>query len=303
MQHSKSIQPPFLKPGDFVGIVAPARKISEEELLPSVKILQSWGLRVKLGKHIYSAYHQFAGKDEVRRLDFQSMLDDAEIKAIFSARGGYGALRIIDDLDFTLLKKQPKWIVGYSDVTVFHSHIHKNTSIETLHATMPINFGKDAESLALLKSALFGEVLSYKIPAHSLNRTGESSGIIVGGNLSLLYALASTPSEIYTQDKILFLEDLDEYLYHIDRMMMQLKRGGKLVNLKGLIIGSFSEMKDNAIPFGKTAEEIIMDAVKEYNYPVCFGFPAGHADKNFPLFMGRKVKLSVMEQVSVEFAL
>jgi muramoyltetrapeptide carboxypeptidase len=301
MPNLKLISPPFLKPGDSVGIVAPARKISETELLSSVKILQNWGLKVKLGKHIYSSFNQFAGKDEVRLQDFQAMLDDTEVKAIFSARGGYGALRIIDSLDFTLFQKHPKWIVGYSDVTVFHSHIHTHTGIETLHATMPINFEKDAESLILLKKALFGEAPNYTLPSHPLNRNGESKGIIVGGNLSLLYALASTPSDIETKDKILFLEDLDEYLYHIDRMMMQLKRGGKLAHLKGLIVGSFSEMKDNTVPFGKTAEEIIQDAVQEYNYPVCFNFPAGHGNKNFPLFMGRSASLSVKQEVSLSF--
>jgi len=301
MQHSKSIRPSFLKQGDYVGIVAPARKISEEELLPAIRLLQSWGLNVKLGKHIYSTDYQFAGNDETRRHDFQAMLDNAEIKAIFSARGGYGAVRIIDKLDFSLFKRHPKWIVGYSDVTVFHSHIHKHTGVETLHCTMPINFEKDTESLQLLKKALFGEPLSYNYDNLLLNRAGEAEGVLVGGNLSLLYALAATPSDIDTDGKILFLEDLDEYLYHIDRMMMQLKRSGKLAKLKGLVIGSFSEMKDNTVPFGKTAEEIIADAVKEYNYPVCFGFPAGHGQKNYPLFLGRTAKLTVGKKVELSF--
>jgi muramoyltetrapeptide carboxypeptidase len=301
MQHLKNMRPPFLKQGDYVGIVAPARKISEAELLPSIKILQSWGLKVKLGKHIYAAQHQFAGNDDIRRTDMQTMLDDAEVKAIFSARGGYGIVRIIDGLDFSFFKKHPKWICGYSDVTVFHSHVHMHTGIETLHCTMPINFDKDAESSALLKKALFGGTLSYKCHANSLNKNGEGEGIIVGGNLSLLYALASTPSDIDTQDKILFLEDLDEYLYHIDRMMIQLKRAGKLSGLKGLIVGSFSEMKDNTISFGKTAEEIIADTVKEYGYPVCFGFPAGHDNRNYPIFLGRKAKLSVAKEASLSF--
>jgi len=301
MQHSKSIRPSFLKQGDCVGIVAPARKISEAELLPSIKILQGWGLNVKLGKHIYAVDKQFAGSDDKRRHDFQAMLDDAEVKAIFSARGGYGAVRIIDALDFSLFKKYPKWIVGYSDVTVFHSHIHAHTGIETLHSTMPINFEKDSESLQLLKNALFGEAISYNYDSNSMDREGEGEGILVGGNLSLLYALASTPSDINTEGKILFLEDLDEYLYHIDRMMMQLKRGGKLAKLKGLVIGGFSEMKDNTVPFGKTAEEIIMDAVKEYSYPVSFGFPAGHGQKNYPLFLGRTAKISVGKKVELSF--
>jgi muramoyltetrapeptide carboxypeptidase len=301
MQQPKSIRPPFLKQGDCVGIVAPARKISEAELLPAIKLLQGWGLKVKLGKHIYAINNQFAGTDDIRCADMQAMLDDTDIKAIFSARGGYGAARIIDGLDFSLFKKHPKWVAGYSDVTVFHSHIHKHCSTETLHCTMPINFEKDEESTGLLKKALFGEVLDYTFKSQPLNRVGEVEGQLMGGNLSLLYALASTPSDINTDGKILFLEDLDEYLYHIDRMMMQLKRGAKLAKLNGLVIGSFSEMKDNTIPFGKTAEEIIADAVKEYDYPVCYGFPAGHGQKNYPLYFGREASLKVGNKVSLSF--
>lgn len=301
MENTAGIRPPFLKKGDSVGIVAPARKISEEELLPSIKILESWGLNVTLGKHIYATCNQFAGDDDARCADFQAMLDNPDIKAIFSARGGYGAVRIIDKLDFSRFKQHPKWITGFSDVTVFHSHIHRHLGIETLHSTMPINFEKDAESLRLLNHALFGEPFAYNFPAMPLNKNGECKGILVGGNLSLLYALASTPSDIDTNGKILFLEDLDEYLYHIDRMMMQLKRSGKLAGLSGLLVGSFSEMKDNTVPFGKTAEEIIADAAKEYGYPVCFGFPAGHGLKNYPLFFGRRIALSVEQDCNLNF--
>jgi muramoyltetrapeptide carboxypeptidase len=285
--------PPFLKPGDCIGIVAPARKISADELNSAVKQLESWGLKVKSGKHIYSTFNQFAGTDGERLADMQQMLDDKEVKAIISARGGYGSVRIIDKLDFTNFCQCPKWIAGFSDITVFHNHIQTHFGIQTLHCTMPINFGKDAESTGLLRKALFGELSEYKTEVHPLNRKGKSTGTLCGGNLSLLYALASTPSDIGTTGKILFLEDLDEYLYHIDRMMMQLKRAGKLSHLSGLVIGSFSDMKDNTIPFGKTAEQIILDAVQEYKYPVCFGFPAGHGLKNFPLYMGRKVELTV----------
>jgi muramoyltetrapeptide carboxypeptidase len=226
----------------------------------------------------------------------QQMLDNPEVKAIIAARGGYGSVWVIDKLDFTKFCNNPKWFAGFSDITVFHSHIHKHFAIETLHSTMPINFGKDSESTELLRKALFGELKEYHVDTHSSNRKGKSSGILCGGNLSVLYSLASTPSDINTSGKILFLEDLDEYLYHIDRMMMQLKRSGKLENLNGLILGGFSEIKDNAIPFGKTAEQIILDAVQEYNYPVCFGFPAGHGAKNFPLYLGRNAELSVDEE-------
>ena len=301
MPDKKLITPSYLKSGDCIGIIAPARKISAEELEPAIKILESWGLRVKLGKHIYSTYNQFAGTDEERCADLRAMLNDTEVKAVIAARGGYGEVRIIDMLDFSEFKKYPKWIVGYSDVTVLHNHIHSHTGIETLHATMPINFNKDLESTDLLKKALFGESLSYRFDSNKQNRQGEANGVLVGGNLSLLYALAATPSDIDTKGKILFLEDLDEYLYHIDRMMMQLKRSGKLSGLKGLVIGSFSEMKDNTVPYGKTAEQIILEAVSEYNYPVCFDFPAGHGNKNYPLYFGREVQLSVKEKTSLKF--
>jgi len=293
MTKTNLIAPPFLKSGDYIGIVAPARKISADELSIAVRQLESWGLKVKLGKHIYSVSHQFSGTDDERTVDMQQMLEDKEVKAIIAARGGYGSVRIIDKLDFTKFRQTPKWIAGFSDITVFHSHIQTHFGVQTLHSTMPFNFGKDAESTDLLRKALLGEVNEYKIEAQPINKKGKSSGILCGGNLSLLYALAATPSDIETRGKILFLEDLDEYLYHIDRMMMQLKRSGKLAHLNGLIIGSFSEMKDNIIPFGEIAEQIILESVKEYNYPVCFGFPAGHGIKNFPLYMGRNVELVV----------
>jgi len=301
MTKANLIVPPYLKPGDCIGIVAPARKISADELTPAIKELESWGLKVKLGKHIYAALHQYAGTDEERAANMQQMLDDKEVKAIISARGGYGSVRIIDKLDFTKFRQKPKWMAGFSDITVFHNHIQTHFGIETLHSTMPFNFGKDPESTGLLRKALWGELNEYKTETHPLNRKGKSRGILCGGNLSLLYALAGTPSDIDTTDKILFLEDLDEYLYHVDRMMMQLKRSGKLSHLKGLIIASFSEMKDNTIPFGKTVEQIILEAVGEYKYPVCFGFPAGHGVKNFPLYLGRNVELNVGDKTSLKF--
>ncbi len=294
------IQPPYLKKGDTIGIIACARKISREEMDPAVAILKSWGLEVVLGKNVFNTDCQFSGTDAERAEDLQTMLNDVSIKAVISARGGYGTMRIIDKIDFTAFKKNPKWLVGYSDITVLHSHIH-TLGIETLHATMPINFHKDAEALESLHKALFGEKINYEISSHPLNRKGIAEGELVGGNLSLLYALAGSSSDIVTTGKILFIEDLDEYLYHIDRMMMNLKRSGKLSRLVGLIVGGMSDMKDNAIPFGKTAEEIILDAVKEYNYPVCFHFPAGHIDKNLALYLGRKVKLEIAESVKFAF--
>jgi muramoyltetrapeptide carboxypeptidase len=222
------------------------------------------------------------------------MLDNNDVKAIISARGGYGTMRIIDKLDFSDFVKNPKWIVGYSDITVLHSHIH-NLGIETLHATMPINFTKNAEAAESLRRALFGESLTYEADQHVLNRRGIAEGELIGGNLSLLYALIGSASDIDTAGKIFFIEDLDEYLYHIDRMMLSLKRAGKLDKLAGLIVGGMSDMKDNLVPFGKTAEEIIYDAVKEFDYPVAFNFPSGHIERNLAVVLGRNMKMEVEE--------
>jgi muramoyltetrapeptide carboxypeptidase len=284
--------PPYLKKGDKIGIVACARKISKEQLQDAEKLFGNWGVEIVYGKNLFKEDHQFSGTDEERAEDLQAMLDDENIKAVISARGGYGTIRIIDKIDFAKFRKHPKWVIGYSDITVLHSHIH-NFGIETLHSTMPINFCLNDEANETLRKALFGEALSYEIVSHPLNRSGNAEGELVGGNLSLLYALTGSISDIDTTDKILFIEDLDEYLYHVDRMMINLKRSGKLSGLAGLIIGGMTDMKDNAVPFGKTAEEIICDAVKEYDYPVCFNFPAGHVDRNLAIIMGRKVKLEV----------
>lgn len=293
-------RPAYLKKGDKIGIVATARKVSKEEMQPAIAILKSWGLQVVLGKNLFKSDHQFSGTDNERTTDLQTMLDDASVKAVISARGGYGTMRIIDKIDFKKFKKHPKWIIGYSDITVLHSHIH-NMGIETIHATMPINFAKNKEATESLRKALFGEKLAYEVKAHKLNRKGNATGQLVGGNLSLLYALTGSISDVDTKGKILFIEDLDEYLYHIDRMMLNLKRSGKLKNLKGLIVGGMSDMKDNTIPFGKTAEEIILDTVKEYKYPVCLHFPAGHVDRNLALILGRTIKLSVGENCKIHF--
>ena len=287
--------PPYLKQGDTVGIVATARKISLEEIRPAVRLLESWGLNVKLGGNLFYEDNQYAGTDSERVADLQSMLDDNTVRAILCARGGYGSVRIIDRIDFTKFSNNPKWIIGYSDVTVLHSHIHSLFGIETLHGTMPLDFtGNETEATLSLKKALFGEDMRYTVPLHSLNKMGIASGTLVGGNLSILYSLRGTVSDIDTEGKILFIEDLDEYLYHIDRMMINLKRGGKLEKLKGLIVGGMTDMHDNTIPFGKSAHEIILDAVKEYSFPVCFDFPAGHLkEKNLAIILGREVELSV----------
>ena len=273
--------------GDKIGIISTARKISFEELKPSIKLLEEWGLKVVFGKNLFEEDNQFSGTVAQRSSDLQSMIDDDSIKAILCARGGYGTVQIIDKVDFSHLIKNPKWIIGYSDVTVLHSHLHQ-LGITSLHATMPINFEKNTpKALESLKSALFGLGNLTEINHHHFNRFGKVEGEIVGGNLSILYSLLGSGSDINTDGKILFIEDLDEYLYHIDRMMMNLKRNGMLGDLKGLIVGGMSNMNDNSIPFGKTAEQIILEYTKDYDFPICFGFPAGH------LFDNRSVRLGV----------
>jgi len=290
------ITPAYLKPGDKVAIIATARKVTASEMESAIKSIQSWGLIVVPGEHLYDQENQFAGSDEMRAADLQQMLDDTDVKAIFCARGGYGTVRIIDRIDFTAFAKNPKWIVGYSDITVLHSHIHRHFGVETLHATMPLNFpgdGSTSSAVETLRKALFGETPDYQFSPGPLSRNGHERGLVVGGNLSILCSLSGTSSELETEGKILFIEDLDEYLYHIDRMMMNLKRSGKLDRLAGLVVGGLSQMRDNSIPFGKTAEEIITDSVKDYKYPVLFGFPAGHQDENLPLILGREAVLDV----------
>ncbi len=296
-----SIIPEYLKLGDKIAITATARKVSREEMQPAINIFKSWGLNVVIPDDLFQTENQFAGSDVVRMQCLQKFLDDETIKAIFCARGGYGTVRIIDQLNFNSFLSKPKWIVGYSDITVLHSHIHSHLNIETLHATMPFNMqlqNIEEESISSLKKMLFGEKISYQISSHQLNKTGEVKAQLVGGNLSVLYSLLGSNSDIDTFDKILFLEDLDEYLYHIDRMMMNMKRNGKLSHLAGLIIGGMNDMRDNVIPFGKKAEEIIYDHIKGLNYPVCFGFHAGHEKINLALKFGSKVSLNVGKDFS-----
>lgn len=288
-----SIIPPYLKPGDKIGICATARKVFRLNIEEVAKIIEGWGMSVVTGKNLFGEMNQFSGTDEARAEDLQTFLDDPEIKAVISARGGYGTMRIIDRLDFTTFKKHPKWIVGFSDITVLHSHIHTNCHIATLHATMPINFKLDLFSTESLRKALMGISLLYETDNTTTvaNRPGKAEGVMVGGNLSLLYAMLNSDSDIDTNGKILFLEDLDEYLYHIDRMVLSLKRAGKFRGLKGLLVGDMKGMRDNEIPFGKNAEQIIAEHVAEYDFPVAYGFPAGHDVKNYALPFGVPVSV------------
>lgn len=300
--------PDLLKTGDSVAIVATARKVSPEELRPAIRLFESWGVRVLVGENAYAECDQFAGTDEQRAADLQWALDNADIKAVFCARGGYGTVRIIDRVDFSRFAQHPKWIVGYSDVTVLHSHVHNHLRIPTLHATMPLNIPDDAithsyPSIESLRKMLFEGRVSYQWAAGNGSKFQFSSqrsetlpttvsGVVVGGNLSILYSLCGSPSDIDTDGKILFIEDLDEYLYHIDRMMQNLRRTGKLSHLKALIVGGMTDMHDNTIPFGKTAEEIVLDAVKDYDYPVCFNAPFGHlATDNCAIALGCPINL------------
>jgi muramoyltetrapeptide carboxypeptidase len=287
------IIPEKLKIGDKIGIVSTARKITLEELSPAIKLLENWGFEVVFGANLFEENNQFSGTIGQRTADLQSMIDNDAIKAILCARGGYGTVQIIDKIDFSSLKKTPKWIIGYSDVTVLHSHLN-NLGIASLHATMPINFANNSnESLQSLKNSLFGKSNRIERKSHAFNRLGQVDAEIVGGNLSILYSLLGSNSDIDTEGKILFIEDLDEYLYHIDRMMMNLKRNGKLAKLKALIVGGMNGMNDNEIPFGKSIEEIILEHTKEYDYPICFGFPAGHINDNRCIKLGVKSVLKI----------
>ncbi len=293
------IRPPFLQPGDTIGITCPARKISYEDIQPAIDILENWGFRVVVGDTVGKEEHQYSGSDAARRADFQSMLNNKDIKAILAARGGYGTVRIMDDLDFSTFMNHPKWIAGYSDITHLHELLNCNIGVETLHCTMPINMPTNsAEALSSLRDALTGQSLEYRFPAHPLNKKGTMRGEVVGGNLSILYSNLGTKTILDTNKKILFLEDLDEYLYHVDRMMMAMKRAHKLNTLAGIIVGGMSDMKDNTLPFGKTAEEIIREHADAYDYPVCFGFPAGHFPDNRSIFMGRSALVQVGDTVT-----
>lgn len=293
------ISPPRLIPGDAIGIAATARKITTSELEPGVRLLSSWGLKVRFADTLLHEHHQFGGIDRDRINGFQQLLDDPDIKAIIIARGGYGTVRIIDHLDFTQFKKHPKWIVGFSDITVLHAHIQRHCGIQTIHGPMMINFTDeriDPFSADRLRMTLMEEQLSpLTAPTHSFNIQGQAKGVLTGGNLSVLYSMLGSPSDVNTHGCILFLEDLDEYLYHIDRMMMNLMRNQKLNGITGLIVGDMSDMKDNTTPFGQTAYEIIRSYVSTAGIPVAFGFPAGHERLNMAMKFGAEAHLSVSE--------
>jgi len=283
-----------LKQGDSIGILSTARWIDESELQNALEIFKSWGLNPVLGETISARFNQFAGEDSVRANDLQQFMDNPEIKAIVCARGGYGTIRIMEALDFTGFMENPKWICGFSDITVLHAHINDKLGIPSLHCTMPFSFANNsAAALSTLNAALFGNPLSISCAHHPLNKQGTAEGVLIGGNLSILYSLLGTKFGFSTGHKILFIEDIDEYLYHIDRMLMSLKLAGKLEFVKGIIVGGMTDMKDNKVKFGISAEEIIANHVSKYDIPVCYGFPSGHIPDNRAMIFGTTVKLSV----------
>lgn len=287
---------PFLKAGDRVALAATARAVSPEEMAPAIAMLESWGLQVIVPKGLYKREGQLAGSDSHRASLLQGLLDDPEIKAIFCCRGGYGTVRIIDRLDFSRFVEHPKWVVGYSDVTVLHSHIHATLGLPTLHATMPINMhGGETPAIRTMHDVLFGknrDIVDYEWDSPFSTLRSPLSAPVVGGNLSILYSLCGSRSQIDTRGKILLIEDLDEYLYHIDRMMQNLKRCGMLDGLEALLVGGMTDIHDNTVPFGKTAEEIVRETVAEYHYPIVFNAPFGHlGDNNLALILGRKMHL------------
>jgi muramoyltetrapeptide carboxypeptidase len=290
------IIPPFLKAGDTVVLVCTARKFFPDDAKPAIDLLESWGLKVKLGNTIGLDNCQLGGTDNERAADFQAQLDDANVKAIWCARGGYGTVRIIDSLDFTNFKQHPKWIMGFSDVTVLHSQLNVER-VASLHSIMPFTVPTAPEEVKdTLRIALFGETISYTIPSKSYDVKGTASGELVGGNISILYSLLGSNSAIDTKDKILFIEDLDEYLYHIDRMMYNIKRNGYFENVKGIIVGSMTDMHDNEIPFGQNEVQIITEIAKENRIPIAFQFPAGHQSDNRTLILGNQVYFEVNEK-------
>jgi len=288
------IFPNFLNPGDLIGFVAPARKVVHSDIEFAVQWWEEKGFRIVLGKNLFNENFQYAGTDQERLDDLQNMMDNSRIKAIFCARGGYGSLRIVDKLELLSFNLEPKWICGFSDITVLHSHINKVCEIATIHSTMPFSMKDNHRvNLETLFKTLIGEHPVYKCKPHPLNKTGKCSAQITGGNLSLLCALSNSISDIDTHHKILFIEDVDEYLYHIDRMILHLKRSGKLENLAGLLVGSFTKMKDNEIAFGNNYAQIISEHCKEYSFPIAFNFPAGHDDINVALKLGANYTLTV----------
>lgn len=302
-KNTSLVKPPYLKVGDTIAIVATAGIIKDQSsVLKAKQLAESWGLKVLMSKNVFNQENHFAGTDTERLEDLQEALDNKSIKAIWCGRGGYGTVRIIDQLDFTQFKIYPKWIIGFSDITVLHSHLH-NLGFETIHSVLGVSIGFDEEknklSIETFKNALFGEPLSYTLNKSPFNKVGNVKGQLVGGNLSILQSLLGSKSSIDTEGKILFFEEVGEYLYQIDRMVYALKRAGYFANCKGLILGGMSKIRKNTTPWGQSVEELILDATKEYNFPILFNFPAGHDIDNRAIILGREIDLYVTKEFSV----
>jgi muramoyltetrapeptide carboxypeptidase len=293
--------PPYLKKGDTIGITCPAGYMAKEKAQTCIDTLQQWGFEVMAGKTLgSSSANYFSGTDEERLNELQAMLDDDSIKAILCGRGGYGVSRIIDQLDFSRFRKKPKWVIGYSDITVLHAHIYSNFKIASIHSPMAAAFNNGEyknEYIASLHKAIIGKKANYKCAAHPYNKQGTATGELIGGNLSLLTHLVGTPSDIKTKNRILFIEDIGELIYSTDRMLYQLKRSGKLDGLAGLIIGGFTDVRDTDRPFGKPIDGVINDVVKEYGYPVCFNFPVSHEKENYALKIGVAYQLKTGRKI------
>ena len=304
------VSPAFLRAGDIIGITAPAGYITSGEIRSAVQKMESWGYKIQVGETIDKRDFTFGGTDEERAKDFQKMLDDPKIKAIMCARGGYGVVRIIDKLNWEKFKLKPKWIIGFSDVTVFHSHLNKNFGIASIHSKMCNSFRDDwslaepiqIETIESIQLALSGKKMKYSTIPNPQNKLGTADGVLIGGNLKMLETLAGTKSDINTAGKILFVEDTGEYMYSIDRMFWNLKRTGKLSQLKGLIVGGFKiKVDEDSDDFGKTLQDVVLEKVKAYHYPVCFDFPVGHQRNNYALKCGVKHRLEVKnENVSLK---
>lgn len=295
---SNMFKPDFLKAGDRIRIVSPAGWVKEEKVLPAVELLRNEGFEVVLGDHVFSRHFQFAGADQERLSDIQLAFDDPQCKAVICSRGGYGSVRIAGDINFSFFRDHPKWLVGFSDITLLHARLQKE-GFCSIHGAMPafyLNDDQPSQSFSALMKVLKGDVPSNTLSPQQFNRHGSATGMLTGGNLSIVYSLIGTPMEQDTDGHILFIEDISEYLYHLDRMMHSLKFSGKLSKLKGLLVGGFTEVRDNESPFGQNVEEIVMQVAGEYNYPICFGFPAGHLDVNLPVVLGATYRLEVDEK-------
>lgn len=303
MKQHTLVRPPYLKVGDTVAIVAPSGvlKNKEADIQRAQDLLLSWGVHSVLGANLFADSNHFAGTDEQRAADFQKAMDDPTISAIWSARGGYGTVRILDKLDYTKFRKKPKWVIGYSDITALHNQLH-NEGFESLHAVMAAGITADLkgieESVATFKEAIFGKPLAYTLKGSTYNRVGTASGQLVGGNLTLIHTMLGSKTSIDVSGKILFIEEVGEHLYHVDRMLQSLKRAGYFDNCKGVLVGDFSKVRINTTPWGSGIEQLILDALSDYDFPIAFEMPAGHEDDNRALILGRNIELSVGKEVS-----